>query len=503
MRGFRIELEEIEAVLLRHPRISGVVAMVRADDPQQPSLKRLVAYIRPGNARDTEDATLKDELRHYLKEALPDYMIPSALVFLEQFPVTPNGKIDRRLLPSPEGHDVTNEKGYVAPRNAAEATMAEVWAAVLGREKIGVFDNFFELGGDSLLSIQIKARARQAGIEFDLHQLFEYPTIAELVDTLPEGTTSARDETTREEAGQDAPAPFSLLDEADRVRLPEGLDDAYPLSHLQMGLLYHGSFDGDTGLYHVALLYQINRPFERDTLETVLTRLARRHEMLRTSFDLDHYSQPIQLVHREPQIPMEVQDLTDCDDLSVWFTGWFEEDKRRPFDPGIAPLLRIGIFLIEERSFKLSLSFHHAVMDGWSDAALLTELVQEYTGLVDGTPPAEPAPLRTTYRDFVRMEQETLKNSACRAWWQERMTDLPDASLPRLPFEAEEETHHTLYLPVSIPDEVSEGIYALSKETNVPLKSVLLASHLKAPEPVVRSNGPGDGPCLQQPPGDA
>src|SRR5436853_363640 len=176
IRGFRIELGEIEAVLAQHPAVRDVVVVAREDVPGS---KRLAAYIVEGSGvrgQGSEDAALDGlipdprplipELRDFLKEKLPDYMVPTAFVVLDSLPLTPNGKVDRRALPAPDADTADGGDRFVAPRTPVEQALAEIWAQVLGREHVGIHTDFFELGGDSILSIQIVARANQVGLRF-------------------------------------------------------------------------------------------------------------------------------------------------------------------------------------------------------------------------------------------------------------------------------------------------------------------------------------------------
>src|SRR5207253_11399471 len=179
IRGFRIELGEIESALLDHPEVAEAVVVAREDEPGR---KRLVAYLVA--AAGSAAPTIAD-LRAFLARTLPDYMVPSAFVVLEALPLSPNGKLDRRALPAPDLGAVAGA-GYVAPRTEAEATLAGIWAEVLGVERVGVEDNFFELGGDSILSIRVISRLRAAfGVEVSPRALFTTPTVAGLAAALP------------------------------------------------------------------------------------------------------------------------------------------------------------------------------------------------------------------------------------------------------------------------------------------------------------------------------
>jgi acyl carrier protein len=174
IRGFRIELGEIESILMQHPLIQECAVIARHDPPAE---KRLVAYLVFRSATPLSVG----ELRSFLSEKLPDYMIPAVFVFLEKMPLTPNGKINRKGFPLPQGDRTLLGKTFVAPQTPVEQRLADIWKEVLGIEQVGIYDNFFELGGDSILSLQVISRARQAGLHFIPKQLFQYQTIAELV----------------------------------------------------------------------------------------------------------------------------------------------------------------------------------------------------------------------------------------------------------------------------------------------------------------------------------
>jgi amino acid adenylation domain-containing protein len=191
VRGFRIELGEIEAVLASHPRVQEAVVVAREDTRVG---KRLDAYVVP-RPRETAGA---EELRAFLKEKLPEYMLPSAFVLLTALPVTPNGKVDRRALPEPDASALAGAREYVAPRDATEERLAEIWAAVLGVERVGVNDNFFDLGGHSLLATQINTRLHDAfGVEVPLRSLFQSPTVARLAEAVAAARRRQEEETLR------------------------------------------------------------------------------------------------------------------------------------------------------------------------------------------------------------------------------------------------------------------------------------------------------------------
>ncbi|HYP52051.1 MAG TPA: amino acid adenylation domain-containing protein, partial [Pyrinomonadaceae bacterium] len=232
IRGFRIELGEIEAALASHESV-GECAVVALDGAAG---KRLVAYVVAAAGAEPR----ADELRAHLRTGLPEYMVPSAFVTLDALPLTTNGKLNRRLLPAPEQSRLATGQTYVAPSNETEEALAAVWSEVLGVARVGVNDNFFALGGDSIRSIQILARCKESGVEVSLQQLFTHQTVAELSKQLTGAAPETRART----------KPFDLVAEDERHKLPSDVEDAYPLTAMQAGMLFHMDLNPDSPAYH-------------------------------------------------------------------------------------------------------------------------------------------------------------------------------------------------------------------------------------------------------------
>jgi len=455
IRGFRIELGEIESAIARHPSVRETVIVAREG--------QLVAYVV------AEGMLSAGELRHALAQQLPDYMLPAAFIFLDALPLTPNGKIDRRALPAPSTARPELDTAYVAPCNPSEILLAEIWALVLGLERVGIHDNFFALGGDSMRTVQVKSLAEARGLQFSLPQLFRSQTIAELVKHLTLAAPSS----------QPAIAPFSLLLEADRTRLSESLEDAYPLIQLQAGLLFHSDYSPETAVYHDIFSYHLQAPYHLPAFKSSLERLMLRHPILRTAFALDGYSEPLQLVYRHVELPLQVEDLRHLapGEQTAAIAAWMEAEKRRPFDWSCPPLWRLQIHQRSDRSFQLTLSFHHAILDGWSLATLLRELFQQYFADLNGE--RRDLPPTALFREFVALEQQALASPQQRAFWQEKLQDSTTIQLPRSRNPSPAEIRSVKIREVPISPEVSEGLKQLARLAGVPLKSVLLAAHLR------------------------
>jgi amino acid adenylation domain-containing protein len=466
VRGFRIELGEIESVLNRHAAVrESVVIAAEAGDGDN----RLVAYaiLHPGTTPSTTD------LRDFLKVHLPDYMVPSVFMFLTALPLTPNGKVDRAALPHPDRVRPKLKDEFVAPQTAEEKLLAAIWAEVLEVHPVGIHDNFFELGGDSIRSIQVLARAHQQGLQLSLAQLFQEQTIHNLLRR-PAIIPPAADK-------PEPVLPFSLISPADRQKLPQGLEDAYPALLLQRGMFFHNDLNPASAIFHDVFSFRIQFLFVQPKLEQAVAQFIARHPCMRTAFDLDHFSEPLQLVQPTARVPFTVEDLRHLNPgaQEQALDGWIAVEKRRPFDRGAAPLLRVHVQLYRDEVFQLIVSFHHAILDGWSLAAMLTEFLQDYSALMKGSGEQIPPP-KIGFADYVALERRTVASEECRRFWQEKLKDPSIQMLPRLPEALRAGGMEQVRGPeIQIPGPVFEGLKALAQSAGVPLKSVLQAAHFR------------------------
>ncbi len=464
IRGFRIELGEIETGLNSHPSIreSAVIAQEQTEGD-----KRLVAYLVH---RGTPPSI--DELRAFLGKALPAYMVPAVYVFLEALPLTVNGKVDRRALPSPEGIRPALKKEFVEASTREEKILAGIWQDALQIDRVGVHDNFFELGGDSIRSIQVLARAQEKGLHFSLQKLFEHPTVFELVRMLDSRGT---------ESIASRRPPFALVPEADRSKLPSGLEDAYPMVKLQVGMVFHSDYDPKSAIFHDVFSFRLTLPFEESKLRQAIRQLVARHPIFRTSFDLAGFSEPLQLLHREAETPFSVEDLRalSAEAQKAKLVEWVEVEKRRRFDWSVAPLMRLHVQRYPENTFQFIVSFHHVIMDGWSLAAMLTELFQDYAALIEGRTAGISTP-RVTYRDFVELEEEAIRSGEVRDYWTRKLENPTLHSLPRWPKEMRQGGREQVRGPeIIIGDDTFARLKRLANELGVPTRTVLLTAHCR------------------------
>ncbi len=466
IRSFRIELGEVESWLRKHTSVRDCAVVAREDQPGQ---KRLVAYLVASN----KEALSVPELRAFVQQQLPDYMVPAAFVMLDTLPLSPNGKFDRKALPVPVQTRPELANTYVAPRTPEETLLAEIWSQVLQVQPVGVRDHYFELGGDSIRVIQMLARARQKGLHLTLEQVYKEQTIEKLVPYL------------RSTSIESSPAPglqpFELVAVADRRKLPADLEDAYPLAALQEGMHFHCELKPDSAMFHDIFSFKIVAAFDRPKLETGLHQLVSRHASLRTSFDFVHYREPLQVVHREVRVPLTVEDLCHLtpDEQHTALLAWFAAEKKRPYRWEEAPLVRFHVHVYGEQRFQFIVSFHHIILDGWSLAVLLTELFQDYFSMLSGTRPAV-SPLRARYRDFVALEKKAASSDEHRRFWGQKLADPTVSALPRWTKSMCKGGAEQVRGPeIFVPSTVLDGLKGLALSAGVPLRSVLHAAHMK------------------------
>ncbi|WP_433330224.1 amino acid adenylation domain-containing protein [Spirillospora sp. CA-294931] len=256
------------------------------------------------------------------------------------------------------------------------------------------------------------------------------------------------------------------------------IEDAYPLAALQAGMIYHSELEPDAPTYHDLTTLTLDGRCDRDALEAALAETVRRHPVLRTSFDLTGFSEPVQLVHDSAAVPLEVADLTAAADPDEDLRAWCEAEKRRPFDWTVAPLLRVRVHLLAAERFALSVSFHHAILDGWSVAAFVTELLRRYGARVAGEPlPVQPPGAR--FRDLVARERELVASPEAAAFWRDRVAEAPSGRLPRLPRDPEPDAAGVQVLATPLDGALRDDLDRVARSLRVPLRTVLLTAHLR------------------------
>ena len=382
--------------------------------------------------RATFQRNLIRQLRSFVGERLPEYMTPSAIVMLDAMPLTPNGKIDRRALPAPGQARPELEQGFVAPRTQMETLLASIWRQVLLVDRVGVFDNFFQLGGDSILSIQIIARAQEKGIKLTPRQLFQNQTVAELalVATRVQGEAELVEQT--EEKSNEFAWEAADLDElTSLIRQSKGtarealnhdrIEDFYPLSSTQEGILFHTLRDARSNLY----LHQFTAVLEGDldvgSFIRAWQKIVERHSILRTSFLWEGLNRPIQIVERTVELPVQIEDWQKLSaaDRKARLAAFLEADNQRRFSLVEAPLMRLALIRLEDQQYHFVWSHHHLLLDGWSLNLVFKELLVCYEAYRHGEEPELPQP--HSYRDYIAWLQRH-DRSQSEKFWRQRLS---------------------------------------------------------------------------------
>ena len=448
IRGFRIELGEIEASLQQHPTIKEAVVLAREDIPDE---KRLVAYMV-----FKEGASLSnEELRAFLKQNLPDYMVPAAFVSLEKMPLTSSGKLDRKALPAPE-YKATH--AFVAPRDELEQTLCQIFQDVLHLEKIGIMDNFFELGGNSLLATQITAHIRRdLKLEIPLRTLFEKMTVAEF----------------SEEVKKAQKTTLTAITVANR-------NDRLPLSFAQQRLWFLDKFTPNSNEYNTGGAIKLHGHLDIKALNQAFRYLIERHEILRTYFKEDENG-GYQYIQQKLPFTLQERHLENSDKQEALLTTYLEEVTQTTFNLSEGPLLKAGLVFLDNQESILWVAMHHIISDGWSVTIFIQELALAYNAYrQQQTPPL--APLAIQYADYSAWQRQYLAKGSQTLktqldFWTNTLADAP--TLLNLPTDKPRPALRSAagaQLAFLIDKNLSDGLKVLADKEQVSLFMLLVAA---------------------------
>jgi len=404
IRGYRIELGEIGSVLTGYRNIESAVVLAR---PNKAGEKELVAYMVSQGTVNTLD------IRSYLSERLPAYMVPGHYMQLEVLPLTANGKVDRKKLPDPEGLDRGDEVEYIAPRTATEEKLALIWEEVLGRERIGIKDDFFVLGGHSLRATRLASQIhKQFEVKIDFHELFTRTVLEEQAQLIEE-------------------APVTAF----RTIRAVPLQPDYPLSSSQRRLWALSRLEESNIAYNVPGVYVLEGDLNVDALTYSFNKLIERHEILRTVFIKNGQGEPRQRVHPVEETVFRIGRL-DCRgelEQEERVKGFVQGEMLRLFDMETGPLVRADLYQVADNKWVFTCTMHHIISDGWSKDILIRELLVFYDAHSKGASDPLPA-LRIQYKDYAVWQQEQLKGEMLqqhRAYWLQQFAgELPVLALP-------------------------------------------------------------------------
>jgi amino acid adenylation domain-containing protein len=446
IRGFRIECGEIEAVLATHPAVREAVVDARAvgDD------KRLVAWVVP--AAGVAEETLAGALRQHVSAALPDYMVPSAWVVVAALPLSPNGKLDRRALPEPQG--AQSQAAYEAPQGEHETLLAAIWRELLNVEQVGRHDNFFELGGHSLLAVRLTNRLQQVEWQLPLQTLFANPTLLALAQQL--------------RRTDEALPPIEAM--------PRGAE--LPLSFAQQRLWFLTQLEGLSETYHIPLALSLRGELDLPAWRQSLDALYARHEALRSRF-VTVEGQPQAHILPADALPLTVHDLRGRQDAQSQARQLAQRLTEAPFDLTQGPLVRAALIRLADEEHLFLLTCHHIISDGWSTGILLRELGALYGAFrrsdVDPLPP-----LTLQYPDYAAWQRRYLtpeRLAAQAQYWRETLSDAP--ALLTLPTDRPRPTVQSFSggeVPIAIDAELTQALRQFSRQHGGTLFMTVLAA---------------------------
>lgn len=448
IRGFRVEPEEVEQVLLGHESIRECLVISRENEIPE---TELVAYLI---ARDPADQPATTQLRDFLRGTLPAYMVPGHFVFLEEFPITSNGKLDRRALPAPQLDLAFSQREISQPETAIERRLLNIWEDVFRKSPLSTDDNFFDIGGHSLSAVKLVARIHK---EFDakirLQDINASPTIRQLARLV---------EHSEQEVFQSIPL------------LPKAL--SYPVSTAQRRLWVLCQFNPEHVAYNLPTAYQLIGAVNEIALSQAVNALLERHESLRTCFGIVD-DELRQFILDSWEVPLQLLDLSEEEDS--WKAGQKHIQKAsvQPFDLQKGPLLRVTLIRLEQEVHLLLLNAHHIVGDGWSAHTLIKEFGLFYNAFQSGESLDLP-PLRIHYKEYAAWSlarQQSDKFKKDRAFWHQLLSDqVPSLDIPADFSRPAVKSYRGCTVEYEFPAKVYQVLKELSASEEVTLFTCLL-----------------------------
>jgi FkbM family methyltransferase len=457
--GFNLVVEQ--DALLKNTGIYNLYATRESKEPSlEPIMHRAGAEVTPPAYMNPDSLT--DDLRQFLKGRIPEYMVPSAVVLLNDLPLTPNGKLDRRALPPPEEIGLRLKRGYVGPRTPIEAGVAGVWSQVLRVERVGINNNFFELGGHSLLAAQVVTRLRERfQLEIPLYRLFELPTVEGLAAWIETEIDSGR---------RLKPKPLDVA----------GPGRQLPLSFAQQRLWFLSQLDPGTCAFNIPSPMHLKGRLVVPVLQQSMSEIARRHETLRMTFKaVDGVAR--QIINEFEPLSIPVIDMRGLPDAAkeASVERLAREEALSPFDLSKGPLLRVMLLRLADEEYVALFTMHHIISDGWSIEVLISEIVALYNAYLAG----EPSPLEELslqYQDFAVWQQRTLQERVVEehlSYWRQNLHAAPPSlDLPTDKPRPDVLSGRGRTQNMDLSPELSSALKALSQQQGATLFMMMLAA---------------------------
>ncbi|MDF5721977.1 MAG: amino acid adenylation domain-containing protein [Rhizonema sp. PD37] len=455
IRGFRIEIGEIETVLMQHQAVRETVVLAR---DVQLGDKQLVAYVVPSS----KQTPTINQLQTFLREQLPEYMVPAVFVMLETLPLLPNGKVNRQILPTPDFAQPEKSETFVAPCTPIEQVLAGIWAEVLGLETVSIHSDFFDLGGHSLLATRVISQVRKIfKVDLALRRLFEKPTIIQLAKEIERAIHAG--------LGLELP-PIKRISR----------DRELPLSFAQQRLWFLAQLEQNSPFYNIPSAFRLQGRLNLIALEQSLNEILRRHEVLRTTF-LIVEGQPIPVISPARWLSLPIIDLCKVPESQqqTMVRQLTITEAKQPFNLSTGPLLRVKLLWVSEQEYVALFTMHHIVADGWSIGVLVREMTALYQAFCNGQPsPLDELPIQ--YVDFAAWQRQSAMKEVFKAqlcYWRQHLEGVP--TLLQLPTDYKRPTVATFQgatYSFSLSQELSFGLTTLSSQQKSTLFMTLLAA---------------------------
>jgi amino acid adenylation domain-containing protein len=455
VNGFRVELGEVEAALVAQLGVAAAAAAAATDD----SGTSIVAVV----VADEPAVPIEDVVRG-VRAILPRYMVPSTVRLVAELPLTTNGKLDRAAVLAAARADRPAWTESARTPSGVEGVLVQLFAEVLHDPTVGTDTDFFDRGGDSMRAVRLVSLASQRGLALGVPDVYAAPNPEDLARRARTGTPTA------------PRPPFSLLPGAAAGSFPDTVEDAYPVTALQFGMMYLRELAPDSGAYHIVLSYRIRGPVDEPAFRAAAQAVTDRHPVLRTSFDLSHPSGPMQLVHSYVDVPIEFVDLRHLDPAvqADRVAHLVERERAIAFDLTRPGLFRLVVVTRSDDDYQLIFSHHHAILDGWSVSVFFDDLHAQYWHFRAGAGALALPPLRSVVAEYVALEQAAQTDRADRDFWSVRTAPglgllVPDRSGQPV----------MRQIRVDMRDGLMAELRACAGELGVTVKALLVAAHVR------------------------
>ncbi len=420
IRGYRIELGEIESVLNTFSKITEAVIVPYLKEDQN----ELVAYFV------SEEPLEVQELREFMLLDLPDFMLPSHFVPIDEIPLTTNGKLDKKSLPDPYKSGMGSGVEYAAPENAVQTIICAIWQDVLGISEVGINDNFFAIGGDSLKAIRVVVFLnKQLQSTVKVSHIFSFQTVALLANQLD--AINAEESANDWQIGMDKLIELktSFFQNNPEI-ISDQIDDVYPLTSIEKGMIFSSMLRPEEPVYYDQFVYNL-QIHSTEAFEKAFELMVQKHPILRSKYYMQQFSDPLKIVEKSIDLPIDIEDISDLStsDQSIRINDYLKKDgdTRMEFEDDV--LWNLKAFLIQEKQFYVIWSVHHAILDGWSESSFVMEFAN-LAGNIDVLNINSIPPLQSSYKDYCAIQLGKELSGKSVDYWKSYLSGFTRNKLP-------------------------------------------------------------------------